>query len=131
MGLRRPDFLFLLSLVSPLFFLSSCLSSSLHLSSLSLEREKKKVAPGPPFLKQASLPLSLSASHLCFLIFFHTHPHTIPRVGKQQPIQHVAYSPRRRCGDQSHDSVVLITGLAFPGQDAGIFIAADKGSSKT
>lgn len=130
--LTGPDLLFLLSLVSPLFFfLSSCLSSSLHLSSLSLERERKKSCPWTSLFKTSLSPsFTLHVSSLLSYFLSHTPTYHPSRwQAAAHPACCVLSSPS--LGDQSHDSVVLITGPAFPGQDAGIFIAADKGSSKT
>lgn len=108
------------------FFIFTLLSSQpLFPSVSSLLKEKKKNYALPVF-------------HSCCLIFwfsfflpFLTHPHTIFTIGKQQPIQPVAYSGLRATG-------WLITWFdgsyyrpGFPGQDAGIFIEADKGRSKT
>ena len=128
------DLLFIL-MSTPLvsfFLLFSLLSLSFHLSSLSWKR-KKKHAPPPVFpIKQVlspSLPLSLSLSHLPFFFFFsHTHPHTILSVGKQRPIQPVAFTPL----SGFRRSITWFDGSyyrpGFPGQEAGIFIAADTGS---
>lgn len=118
------DPLFLLmsaSLVSFfIFFSSSRLGRSFHLSSLSWKK-KKSALPG------------FHSRCLIFWVFFSpflTHPHTIFTVGKHRPIQPVAYSGLRSAGW----SITWFDGSyyrpSFPGQDAGIFIEADKGSSK-
>lgn len=103
-----------------IFFPSSHLSRSFHLSSLSWKKRKY------------ALPVFHSRC-LIFAFFspFLTHPHTIFTSGKHRPIQPVAYSGLRGAGW----SITWFDGSyyrpGFPGQDAGIFIEADKGSSKT
>lgn len=83
----------------------------------------------PSSLLNKTFSLLLSLSHLCFFSS-HTHPHTILSIGKHQPIQLVAFSPLNGVGR----SITWFDGSyyrpAFSGQEAGIFIVADKGSSK-
>lgn len=87
----------------------------------------------PSSLLNKSLSLFHSLRLIFGFFFFssHTHPHTILSIGKHQPIQPVAYSPLSSVGR----SITWFDGSyyrpAFPGQEAGIFIVADKGSSKT
>lgn len=89
---------------------------------------KRKKCPPILLFKQDSLFLSLCMSHLHFFL---RHPHTMLSVGKHRPIQPVGFSLL----GSVRWSITWFDGSyyrpAFPGQKAGIFIAADTGSYNT
>lgn len=115
---------------STFFFL--ILSKLLSPSVIALFREREKKSCPWTSLFKTSLSPSFTLCVSSLLSYFLSHTPTY-HPSRWQAAAHpaccVLSSPL--LGDQSHDSVVLITGPGFPGQDAGIFIAADKGSSKT
>lgn len=118
------DLLFLLmsaSLVSFFFFSPPLVWAALSICHLPLERKKN----GP------SQSFTLAVSSFGFFPSLSHTPTYHLSTGKHRPIQPDAYSGLRAAGW----SITWFNGSyyrpGFPGQDAGIFIEADKGSSKT